>query len=507
MLPFWILFSLTLGVCSGAVSVEPLPPIPYVERPVEIQVAYPTPWMPAPDVDSTFIFGTVGTGSAKLSINGSPVQVAPNGAFLAFLPMPEDRRFRLVAIKDGRRYGHTFSYLPPERETKTRDIRTVFEPFDPARSAVVTGGQDTLATGSEIKFASPEPGADRRWFFPKGSRLEVTGRRGDLLSVRLTDKTTAWMDTSLVTFVDDDIRPEGGGHVSLHSSGRSTDVTIPAGYAPFLIDPRSNEVLVTVYGRDIGLEEVEAKDMEMVSSVAWTSSTPDSSVLRIVLREALWGYKAFYEPDGNLVVRLRRAPELDPGMPFKGVKILIDPGHPPGGAIGPTGLREPEANLAISLDLARMLRERGAEVVLTRTTPEPMVSETDDAQELWRRVAYAVEEDVDLLVSVHNNAFPEGTNPFLNYGTEVYYYHPFSESLARVLACEIVGVTGLPHLGAKRRSLALVRPTWMPSVLTESVFLMFPEQEEALRDRAFVARLAAAHARGIEAFLRQWIRV
>jgi N-acetylmuramoyl-L-alanine amidase len=42
----------------------------------------------------------------------------------------------------------------------------------------------------------------------------------------------------------------------------------------------------------------------------------------------------------------------------------------------------------------------------------------------------------------------------------------------------------------------------MPAVLTESLFMMFPEQENALRDPGFIDRLADAHVRGLEAFLR-----
>jgi N-acetylmuramoyl-L-alanine amidase len=41
----------------------------------------------------------------------------------------------------------------------------------------------------------------------------------------------------------------------------------------------------------------------------------------------------------------------------------------------------------------------------------------------------------------------------------------------------------------------------MPAVLTESLYLMFPQQEAALRDPAFLDRLAGAHIRGIERFL------
>jgi N-acetylmuramoyl-L-alanine amidase len=42
----------------------------------------------------------------------------------------------------------------------------------------------------------------------------------------------------------------------------------------------------------------------------------------------------------------------------------------------------------------------------------------------------------------------------------------------------------------------------MPSILSESAFMMIPQNEAALRDPAVLDRIAAAHLRGIEAFLR-----
>jgi N-acetylmuramoyl-L-alanine amidase len=207
-----------------------------------------------------------------------------------------------------------------------------------------------------------------------------------------------------------------------------------------------------------------------------------------------WGYKAFYAADGSLVVRIRRPPAIDPAAPLRGRRIVIDPGHPPAGATGPTGLRESEANLAIALPLVEMLRAAGAEVILTRTTEAPVG--------LAERTALAVRADAELLVSLHNNAFGTGQNPFRAFHTTVYYFHPASADLAATLDREVVAVTGLRDLGARAENLALVRPTWMPSALTESLFMPIPEQENALRDPAFVRRLAEAHLRGIEAFLR-----
>jgi N-acetylmuramoyl-L-alanine amidase len=57
-------------------------------------------------------------------------------------------------------------------------------------------------------------------------------------------------------------------------------------------------------------------------------------------------------------------------------------------------------------------------------------------------------------------------------------------------------------LGSFEKSLAICRPTWMPSALTESLYMMFPDEEAKLRDPKFLDMLAAAHVRGIENFLR-----
>jgi N-acetylmuramoyl-L-alanine amidase len=114
----------------------------------------------------------------------------------------------------------------------------------------------------------------------------------------------------------------------------------------------------------------------------------------------------------------------------------------------------------------------------------------------------AVAMDADLLVSVHNNAFGEAAKPARDHGTSTYWFHPLSVDLARTLDRRIAEVTRIPDLGAKWGNLALVRPTWMPSVLTESLFMPIPEQEAALRDPGFLDRLAEAHVRGIEDFLR-----
>jgi N-acetylmuramoyl-L-alanine amidase len=94
-------------------------------------------------------------------------------------------------------------------------------------------------------------------------------------------------------------------------------------------------------------------------------------------------------------------------------------------------------------------------------------------------------------------------NPFINNGTSTYYYHPHSVDLAQSLQRELLAELGLKDIGYGRADLALVRPTWMPAVLTETSFMMVPEQEAGLKNPAWLERIAKAHVRGLEAFARQ----
>ena len=59
-----------------------------VEGPLNPKVVFPERNQVIGVRDSNFIFGSVGNGHAKLTINGTSVPVAPNGTFLAYLPVP-----------------------------------------------------------------------------------------------------------------------------------------------------------------------------------------------------------------------------------------------------------------------------------------------------------------------------------------------------------------------------------------------------------------------------------
>jgi N-acetylmuramoyl-L-alanine amidase len=493
----------TLAACAPPVTVPPvtptpaagLPPIPFVDGPLAIRVVHPTPQSPRPQVDSTFIYGSVGSGRASLTINGHEVGVHANGAFLGFLPVPADGVWRLEASARGRTARDSVAYRAPPAAAAAAAGAATRETFASPLAAQVTGGADTLRTGSDVAIGRPTPTGTYRWFLPRGARLAADAREGDMLRVRLDGATAAWIPEAQLTLggaAAAAVAPLGTARVV--AGLEHVDLVIPAAWRPFRVEAGAGFVAVTVHGALPPTGAPATGSDPLIASTIWSTPAAEQARLTVATHHDVWGYKAFYAPDGALTIRLRKPPAISPSAPLRGLRIVVDPGHPPGGATGPTGLTEAEANLAIALQLVPLLRQAGADVRATRTEAVTVPLAT--------RLQMAADFDAHLLVSVHNNAFPEGVNPFRRHGTSTYYFHPFGADLARALNREIQGITQIPDLGAISGNLAMVRPTWMPSALTESLFMPLPEQEAALRDPRFQRRLAEAHVRGIEEFVR-----
>jgi N-acetylmuramoyl-L-alanine amidase len=129
---------------------------------------------------------------------------------------------------------------------------------------------------------------------------------------------------------------------------------------------------------------------------------------------------------------------------------------------------------------------------MTRTAP--------GAVALADRPVIARRSNAHAFVSVHLNAFPDGVNPFDRHGTGTYYFNAWSEPMARAIQAGMVRHMKLRDLGVYYDNLAVLRPTWMPSVLCEGAFLMIPEQEAALRTPEFQDLYARGVAEGIEQY-------
>ncbi len=188
-------------------------------------------------------------------------------------------------------------------------------------------------------------------------------------------------------------------------------------------------------------------------------------------------------------------PKPAPASPLKGKTIVIDAGHGgyDPGAIGITGYFEKSLNLAVSLELAPLLRDAGARVLMTRWS--------DWCPSLWERVNLANSNGADAFVSIHGNAHPQ---PYIS-GTETYYY-PWgahsgrSRILAELLQRQLVAALGLRDIGVKTANFYVISNTWMPSALVELGFLSNYGDEALLRRAETHRHVARALMGGLESF-------
>jgi|GEM_PF-770909 len=170
-------------------------------------------------------------------------------------------------------------------------------------------------------------------------------------------------------------------------------------------------------------------------------------------------------------------------------KLCIDPGHggkDSGGVginiVGPDNYEKYEV-LDIGLVMARMARQRGLEVLMTRTT--------DVFVSITRRWKMANEWGAELFLSIHTNAAG-------GRGIEVLYGKSRYAPLAKRLAQMIAGVTGWPlrrDAGGYYRpsGVGVIKNTNMPALLSESGFIDYPEENAAMDTPEWTEAIARAH--------------
>ena len=375
-----------------------------------------------------------------------------------------------------------------------RDV-TVDDPGQP-RWVRLTGGAAVPDTDRVINLR-PVPNGTYKWHLLPGTTLETTGRVGDMIRVRLDGALEAWAAASDVTELPAGIAGPRriAANARVVSSRDWVDVVIPTGdLPPYEVREEGTKLILVLYGVQANTDIIGyTGDDSLVRRVRWYQDTGDRARFEIDLARESYGYLPMWDR-GAFTLRVRRPPPIDPSRPLRGLTIAVNAGHPPAGSTGPTGLYEAVPTLAISERLRTILESRGARVVMTRTTAEPLA--------LAIRPVLARQAGAHAFVSIHLNALPDGVNPFTAHGTGSYYFHPSSEPLARALQRGMVRRMGLRDLGIFYDNLSDLRHPWIPSVLCEGAFIMIPEQEAAVRTPEFQQRYALGVADGLEAFFR-----
>lgn len=174
------------------------------------------------------------------------------------------------------------------------------------------------------------------------------------------------------------------------------------------------------------------------------------------------------------------------------MRIVIDPGHggKDPGAIGKSGLKEKDVNLAVGITVAAMLQQAGAQVLMTRNR--------DIFIELDKRAKIANDFKANYFISIHCNSATAASA----HGTETYCYRfgGEGEKLAKTIQAAVVAGLGTADRGVKAANFAVLRDTAMPAALIEMAFISNKTEEGLLRNRQL--DFAKAIAEGIKKYTK-----
>lgn len=399
------------------------------------------------------------------------------------------------------------SLWPRLRAVRGADTVTVVWPLrwglvDPADlpPAILNDDPQGLGSTDSTTPGRPAPYSTYHWFFPSGTAVKVSGRRGDQIRLQLSRFSVAWVNASEVQPVHP-ATPRVTGRTSsvrLTTTRWGSRLRMPlTERVPYRVDELESGLRITLYGVQADMDWMQYGSTDpFVREIYFDQVREDEVALTVETSLPPWGYRADWD-GGNLLVEIRKPPEIDPDAPLRGLLVAVDAGHPPGGSTGPSGVREAEVTLGVADVLAGMLSSAGAEVLRIRTDSAAMG--------LVERTRRASQASADILISIHANALPDGINPFVNSGTSTYYFHRHSVELARRVNMALVRLFGTRDLGIGRADLALVRPSWMPAILTEGLFMMIPTQEYLLTSPEGQRRYALGILQGVEEFLHDRI--
>ena len=169
-------------------------------------------------------------------------------------------------------------------------------------------------------------------------------------------------------------------------------------------------------------------------------------------------------------------------------KIVLDAGH--GGWDNGASFenrREKEDNLALTLEVGRLLKEMGFDVVFTRIE--------DIYQSPFKKATIGNEEGADLFVSIHRNssAVP---NQYQGVETLVYSETGVPKEVAENINEQLEQV-GYVNLGIEERpNLIVLNSTQMPAVLVEAGFINSQADNKLFEER--FEETAYAIAEGIK---------
>ncbi len=259
----------------------------------------------------------------------------------------------------------------------------------------------------------------------------------------------------------------------------------------------ASQIQFVFYHTSVIQGSVDASLSDVVSSAVFANAA-NAVTLTMPLRATgrYYGCSVEYDQNGYLTITVHNKPQT-----LSGAVILIDPGHggDDPGALGlGGGVYESNVNYALAYYTKLALERKGATVYLTRGG--------DASLSLEERKAIARTLKPDFFLSIHCN----GSTDKSKIGTAVYYYKPFSFSLANSVYNNLLSVfrnnlyAGQGSLygsladGTVYYPFSVTRLEDCPSILIETGYVTNDSECLKLVDSNNQQLLAQAIANGVE---------
>lgn len=188
-------------------------------------------------------------------------------------------------------------------------------------------------------------------------------------------------------------------------------------------------------------------------------------------------------------------------------RIVIDPGHGgvDGGAISCSGKSESSFNLQIALRINDLLHLLGYDTVMIRTTDSSVYTSGQTiaqkkVSDLKQRVRIVDRTQNALLLSIHQNTFPEGKYS----GAQVFFAKTSgSQELAEQLQNDLVSYLnpGSSRKAKQGSGIYLLDKIGATGVLVECGFLSNQQEEAKLQTPDYQKKLCCVISSGLARFL------
>lgn len=438
------------------------------------------------------IVGVTSPGN-KAFINGKEVHVYSTGAFGGTVTLSEGVNSITVTAQNGNE-SNSQEIKITYKDTEANSTHPTQAASVPTTKNIAPALNMKTLPGAYLQFGDGNDrlGGSKMGYLDAGIPLKVIGQTSNLYLTQLSKNRVAYIPKEYVaeTLERATVVNSGSWSISQNDGFDRISISLPA-RLPYQswtqLDPTT--ICVDLFGATNNSNWItQRSELGMIDYVDWQQV--DCDVLRIIIKlkeKYSWGYSVGYE-GSNLVIKVKHTPTLS----LKGLTIGLDAGHggKSSGAVSATGLKESDINLDIVMRIKEILEKKGAKVVLSR-------SEDVDLTMTQRKKIF-LDADIDLMLSVHNNA---GGSPLNEMGTSTYFKSIANRELAQCVLNRMLDL-GVRNFGLTGNfNFSLNTPTEYPNLLLEALFMSSLPEEELLADPNFRQKIAQQAVRGIEDYL------